>query len=75
MNRFRLAALLVPIALGGGPAHAQMDPGVFPMDMVSPVLPRMMLENAIRDPRQPSRGARLPARCAGSWRRAPPSSG
>jgi len=60
MNRFRLAALLLPIALVGGPAHAQTDPGVFPMDMVSPVLPQMMLENAIQDPRRAPRGAVAP---------------
>jgi hypothetical protein len=46
MKRFWLAALL---ALTASPAHAQLDPGVFPIDMVSPVLPRMMLENVLRD--------------------------
>lgn len=60
MKRFCLAALL---ALTTGAAHAQIDTGAFPIDMVSPVVPQMMLENVLESPGAARRGnvARAPA--------------
>ncbi|HTE46735.1 MAG TPA: DUF6683 family protein [Gemmatimonadaceae bacterium] len=37
-------------ALGGSTAHAQTDPAVFPIDMISPVIPGLVLENILADP-------------------------
>jgi hypothetical protein len=48
MNRFCFAVFLV---LAARSAQAQVDPDVFPIDMVSPVLSQMMLENLLDDRR------------------------
>jgi len=47
MKRFWLA---VALALTGTLAQAQVDPAVFPIDTISPVLPQMMLENLLEEP-------------------------
>src|SRR5687768_515042 len=44
--RFWLTVLLT---LTANAAHAQLDPDVFPIDMVSPVLKELMLENVLDD--------------------------
>lgn len=47
---FLAPCFLAALLLVTKPASAQLDPGVFPIDRISPVLPQMMLENVLRQP-------------------------